>query len=262
MAWLMKAEPESRVVKGKDVKFSVDDFEEIKVSPWDGVRNPEASRFMRERMKLGDKVLFYHSNTKIPGIAGFAEICKEGYPDCKLHVFYYLTTNSLHRYCMGSKTDKEKPKWYMVDVRFISRAKHMVSLPLLKHLATLSEPPADLPYLTSEHLKAIKNMALLTRGRLSVQPVDNPLVVEAIQLLADKGGWDEDIDGKKKTSGKKRAGEEQGEAPETDKTTEGADGKGSEAELREPSAKKKRKSGGSDTPTRSEGTRRSSRLKK
>ncbi|OCF35896.1 hypothetical protein I316_02390 [Kwoniella heveanensis BCC8398] len=55
MPWLMKAEPDSRIVKGKDVKFSVDDFEEIGVSPWDGVRNHEAKKIMKEKMKLGDK---------------------------------------------------------------------------------------------------------------------------------------------------------------------------------------------------------------
>ncbi|KZT53670.1 DUF55-domain-containing protein, partial [Calocera cornea HHB12733] len=203
MAWLMKAEPDTRVVKGKDVKFSVDDFERIKISPWDGVRNPEASRFMRERMKIGDKVLFYHSNTKVPGLTT-VKVCKEGYPD------YTAWDPSVSHPYFDEKTDKEKPKWYMVDVRFLSRAKHLVSLPLLKHLATLSEPPSSLPYLTGKHLSAIKNMALLTRGRLSVQPVDDPVVVEAVQLLAEKGGWDEAIGTGKKSPVKKRAAEAQG----------------------------------------------------
>ncbi|KAI0797192.1 PUA-like domain-containing protein [Abortiporus biennis] len=71
--WLMKAEPDSRIVKGKDVKFSVDDFESIKTTPWEGVRNYEARNLMKE-MQVGDKVLFYHSNCKNPGIAGFAEV--------------------------------------------------------------------------------------------------------------------------------------------------------------------------------------------
>ncbi|KAG6895640.1 hypothetical protein C0992_000252 [Termitomyces sp. T32_za158] len=55
--WLLKAEPDSRLVKGKDVKFSVDDFESVKTSPWEGVRNYEARNLMKE-MKLGDKVLY------------------------------------------------------------------------------------------------------------------------------------------------------------------------------------------------------------
>lgn len=51
-------------------------------SPWDGVRNHEAKKIMKERMKLGDRVLFYHSNCKVPGVFALAEVCKEGYPDC------------------------------------------------------------------------------------------------------------------------------------------------------------------------------------
>lgn len=64
--WLMKAEPDSRVVKGKDVKFSVDDFEAARTTPWEGVRNFEARNLMKE-MSIGDKILFYHSNCKSPG---------------------------------------------------------------------------------------------------------------------------------------------------------------------------------------------------
>lgn len=70
----MKAEPDSRIVKGKDVKFSVDDFEAARTTPWEGVRNFEARNLMKE-MSIGDKILFYHSNCKSPGIAGFAEVC-------------------------------------------------------------------------------------------------------------------------------------------------------------------------------------------
>lgn len=81
--WLMKAEPDSRIVKGKDVKFSVDDFEAMKTTPWEGVRNAEARNLMKE-MRVGDRVLFYHSNCKNPGIAAFAEVSKEAYPDWKL----------------------------------------------------------------------------------------------------------------------------------------------------------------------------------
>lgn len=79
--FLMKAEPESRIENGTDVKFSIDDLATVGTEPWDGVRNAEASKTMRERMKLGDKAFFYHSNTKSPGIAGILTICREGYPD-------------------------------------------------------------------------------------------------------------------------------------------------------------------------------------
>lgn len=77
----MKAEPESRIEKGKDVRFSIDDLQKVGIEPWDGVRNLEASKTMRERMKKGDLAFFYHSNTKQPGIAGIARIHREGYPD-------------------------------------------------------------------------------------------------------------------------------------------------------------------------------------
>ncbi|GJJ07051.1 hypothetical protein Clacol_001250 [Clathrus columnatus] len=162
--YLMKAEPDSRVVKGKDVKFSVDDFEQVKVTAWEGVRNYQARNFMQKM-----KVLFYHSNTKIPGIAGFAEVAKEAYPDQtawdKNHPYY------------DEKSKADSPRWYMVDVRFVSRAVNFVPLALLRYLSTLIDPPAEMAYLTEDDLKAIKNMPLLNRGRLSVQQIN-------------KGAWD------------------------------------------------------------------------
>lgn len=67
--WLMKAEPDSRIEKGKDVAFSVDIFAASpnKTTSWDGVRNPEAKQMMKVVMKNNDDVLFYHSNCKLPG---------------------------------------------------------------------------------------------------------------------------------------------------------------------------------------------------
>lgn len=79
--FLMKAEPESRLEKGRDVKFSIDDLKILGTDSWEGVRNGEACKTMRERMKLGDLAFFYHSNTKYPGIAGIVSVCREGYPD-------------------------------------------------------------------------------------------------------------------------------------------------------------------------------------
>ena len=55
----------------------------MQTSPWDGVRNHEAKNIMKSKMKLGDEVLFYHSNCKVPGVYGVAKVTKEGYPDCK-----------------------------------------------------------------------------------------------------------------------------------------------------------------------------------
>ncbi|EIW76204.1 DUF55-domain-containing protein [Coniophora puteana RWD-64-598 SS2] len=193
----MKAEPDSRIVKGKDVKFGVDDFEEVKTTPWEGVRNFEARNLMQS-MSVGDKVLFYHSNCKSPGIAGFAEIAKEAYPD-------YTAWDSSHPY-FDPKTKQDAPKWHMVDVAFKSRAAHFVPLALLRRIADSTSPslPAGIEYLSHDNVQAIKGMALVTRGRLSVQPVEEGAWA-AIELLADRGGWSEDEIGVKKGAAAKKA---------------------------------------------------------
>ncbi|KAG1783020.1 DUF55-domain-containing protein [Suillus placidus] len=194
--WLMKAEPDSRVVKGKDVKFSVDDFEAARTTPWEGVRNFEARNLMRE-MSIGDKILFYHSNCKSPGIAGFAEVSKEAYPD-------YTAWDSSHPY-FDPKTKQDDPKWFMVDATFLSRAEHFVPLSLLRHIAESAEsdPPDEFAYIGTDGMKAVKAMPLVTRGRLSVQRVSQECW-EVIQMMSEKGGWEEMTFGKKKPSTSKR----------------------------------------------------------
>ncbi|KAI0711049.1 PUA-like domain-containing protein [Cerioporus squamosus] len=207
--WLMKAEPDSRVVKGKDVKFSVDDFEVVQTTPWEGVRNAEARNLMKE-MQVGDKVLFYHSNCKNPGIAAFAEVSKEAYPD-------YTAWDPAHPY-YDAKTDKENPKWYMVDVTFGSRAQHFVPLSLLRTIASSPDVPEEVSYIGEDGAKAIKGMALVSRGRLSVQRVEGE-TWKVVEQLAERGGWDEGGPSKQKTKasakssarGRKKAAEE-GEA--------------------------------------------------
>uniref|UniRef100_A0A8C3YH44 Thymocyte nuclear protein 1 n=1 Tax=Catagonus wagneri TaxID=51154 RepID=A0A8C3YH44_9CETA len=104
--WLMKSEPESRLEKGVDVKFSIED---LKAQPrqttcWDGVRNYQARNFLRA-MKLEEEAFFYHSNCREPGIAGLMKIVKEAYPD---HTQF--EKNSPH-YDPSSKEDN--PKWSM-----------------------------------------------------------------------------------------------------------------------------------------------------
>ncbi|WWC72709.1 uncharacterized protein I206_106673 [Kwoniella pini CBS 10737] len=199
MPWLMKAEPDSRIIKGKDVKFSVDDFEKLGVSPWDGVRNHEAKKIMKERMKLGDKVLFYHSNCKTPGVYAIAEIVKEGYPD-------YTAWDSDHPY-FDIKTNKENPTWFMVNVKFIERLKYPPTLLLIKTLSSLSSLsssssslPIEIDYISKKELESLKSMQLVNRGRLSVQPVEQ-IAFDTIIKLGTKGGWDGliDIKGKGKS---------------------------------------------------------------
>ncbi|QKT03129.1 EVE domain-containing protein [Ectothiorhodospiraceae bacterium 2226] len=137
--WLMKSEP--------DV-FGIDHLAERpdQTEPWDGVRNYQARNMLRDQMKVGDQIFFYHSNCKVPGIVGIAEVAREGYPDhtafdpeCK----YY-----------DPASDPEKPRWYMVDVRLKRKLARVISLEELKARPEL----ADMP--------------LVRRGnRLSVMPV-------------------------------------------------------------------------------------------
>uniref|UniRef100_A0A060SZA4 Thymocyte nuclear protein 1 n=1 Tax=Blastobotrys adeninivorans TaxID=409370 RepID=A0A060SZA4_BLAAD len=143
--WLLKAEPESRIVNGQDVKFSIDDLKEIKVSPWDGVRNHEAKNNMMA-MKKGDLGFFYHSNCKTPGIVGVLKIAKEAYPD-------YTAFDKKHPY-YDPKSKEESPKWFMVDVEYVRHLQRMIPLPEIK-----------------SHADELKGMPLLTRSRLSVTSV-------------------------------------------------------------------------------------------
>ncbi|XP_005378653.1 PREDICTED: thymocyte nuclear protein 1 isoform X3 [Chinchilla lanigera] len=150
--WLMKSEPESRLEKGVDVKFSIED---LKAQPeqtacWDGVRNYQARNFLRA-MKLEDEVFFYHSNCKEPGIAGLMKIVKEAYPD---HTQF--EKNNPY-YDPSSK--KDNPKWFMVDVQFIRIMKRFISLAELKTYHQAHKASGG----------PLKNMALFTRQRLSVQ---------------------------------------------------------------------------------------------
>ncbi|XP_053384990.1 thymocyte nuclear protein 1-like isoform X1 [Mercenaria mercenaria] len=153
--WLMKSEPESRFENGVDVKFGIED---LKVCPnqtacWDGVRNYQARNFMRDQMRKGHKVFFYHSNTKEPGIAGVCEVVKESYVD---HTQF--DSKDPH---FDSSSKKDNPKWFMVDVQFKRMMKRYIRLSELKAL----------------HLKhkesggPLKNVALFTKARLSVQPL-------------------------------------------------------------------------------------------
>ncbi len=138
--WLMKSEP--------DV-FGIDDLAAMprKTDHWDGVRNYQARNMMRDEMKKGDQVFFYHSNCKEPGIVGIAEVVKEGYPD---HTAWDPKSNYY-----DPKSDPENPRWYMVNIKFVRKFTRTVTLQEMKQE------------------KALEGMKLLQRGnRLSVMPVD------------------------------------------------------------------------------------------
>lgn len=134
----MKSEP--------DV-FSIEDLKKNKTTWWDGVRNYQARNFMMNDMKPGDKVLFYHSNTKPPGIAGLATISKSAAPD--------KTALDKKSEYFDPKATAENPRWYCVEVKYESSFKNYVSLDQIKKDSKLS------------------NMLVIKRGmRLSIQPVD------------------------------------------------------------------------------------------
>jgi len=137
----MKSEPD---VFGIDHLASRPDGTE----PWDGVRNYQARNMMRDEMKEGDQVFFYHSNCAEPGVVGIMEVVKEGYPD---HTAFD-PDGKYH----DPKSDPDNPRWIMVDVRYVRHLKRNIPLAELKQYA-------DGP---------LEGMALLRKGnRLSVMPV-------------------------------------------------------------------------------------------
>jgi predicted RNA-binding protein with PUA-like domain len=109
--WLMKSEP--------DV-FSIDDLERDGTTCWEGIRNYEARNTMRDRMKVGDEVLFYHSNASPPGVAGIARVSREAYPD-------HFAFDAGSRY-FDPKSDPENPRWFMVDLEFAEKLDRVVPL--------------------------------------------------------------------------------------------------------------------------------------
>ena len=124
--WLMKSEPDS---------FGIDHLaaRPQQTEPWDGVRNYQARNMMRDQMKRGDHILFYHSNCPEPGIVGIAEVAREGYPD--------PTAFNPEANYFDPKSNPDKPRWYMVDVRLVRRLERPISLQALKKYHELAELP-------------------------------------------------------------------------------------------------------------------------
>ena len=136
--WLMKSEPTS---------FSIDDLKRNRQEPWDGVRNYQARNFMRDDMRPGDKVFLYHSNCAVPGIVGIAAVATDAYPDPS-----QFDPKSSH---FDPASSRDKPRWVLVDVKFVKKLKRTISLDELKN-----------------HDELI-GMSLLRKGnRLSVMPVE------------------------------------------------------------------------------------------
>lgn len=139
--WLMKSEPNC---------FSIDDLQNSpnKTAGWDGVRNYQARNFMRNEMKIADKVFFYQSSCKQPGIVGICEVASLPYPD-----YTAWDPTSAHP---DAKSTPDNPIWYMVDIKLNKKLKKTLSL---AELRTYHE---------------LDNFKLLQKGnRLSIFPVSN-----------------------------------------------------------------------------------------
>ena len=136
--WLVKSEPAT---------YSIDHLKRDGATEWDGVRNYQARNFMRDDMRIGDLVLFYHSNAEPPGVAGIARVCTAAHADVS-------ALNRRSKY-YDPKATKQDPMWFLVDLEFVEKFDAVVSLQTLKESTGL------------------EGMAVLKKGqRLSVQPVE------------------------------------------------------------------------------------------
>ena len=150
--WLMKSEPGN---------YSIQDLakEKTQTTFWDGVRNYQARNLMRDEMRIGDRVLFYHSNAKPAGVVGTCTVVKESYPD-------FSAFDKKSKY-FDPKSKQDAPRWFMVDIKLDEQFDRIVSLQEIKETKSLSE------------------MVLLNNSRLSVQPVTRKQF-ETIEKMASK----------------------------------------------------------------------------
>ena len=150
--WLMKSEPGT---------YSIDDLKKDKKTEWDGVRNYQARNFMRDQMKKGDSVLFYHSSCDPPGVAGLAEVSVEAHPDV-------TQFNAKSKY-YDPKSNKDDPRWWLVDIKYVKKFPDVLPLELIKGNPKLGD------------------MKLVQRGmRLSVQPVTPKEWKEVLKMAGVK----------------------------------------------------------------------------
>ena len=150
--WLMKSEPD---------EASIDDLANAPNQrlPWTGVRNYQARNFMRDRMKRGDGVLFYHSSCAEPGVVGLAEVCSAAYPDA--------TQFDRKSKYFDPKSTRESPRWMHVDVKLKKKTR-------LLGLREMRERPE------------LADMVVLRPGnRLSITPVEPDQWRAVLALLRD-----------------------------------------------------------------------------
>ena len=137
--WLMKSEP--------DV-YSIDDLKRDRREPWDSIRNYQARNMMRDDMRIGDKIFFYHSNCKEIGIVGIMKVASKPYPD--------TTQFDPKSNYFDPKSSADNPRWQLVDVSFVKKFKRTITL------AELNAQPG------------LEDMILVRKGnRLSIMPVSD-----------------------------------------------------------------------------------------
>ena len=133
-------------MKSEPVDYCIDDFKRDGREPWDGIRNYQARNMMRDDMAIGDKVFFYHSSCKEPGVVGLMEIASDSYPDPT-----QFDRDDKH---YDPKSDSDDPRWCLVDVQFLRKLKRTISLTEIK-----AHPGLD-------------DMILVRKGnRLSIMPI-------------------------------------------------------------------------------------------
>jgi predicted RNA-binding protein with PUA-like domain len=139
--WLFKSEPHV---------YGIEDLRKERhgIGRWDGIRNYQARNFLRDQVREGDEVFVYHSQCKVPGVAGMARVVKAAYPDPA-----QFDPQSDY---FDPKANPDQPRWYAVDIQWLKTFPQVVPLKTIKQDA------------------ALENMVLLKQGRLSVQPVKAP----------------------------------------------------------------------------------------
>ncbi|WP_271272850.1 EVE domain-containing protein [Aliamphritea hakodatensis] len=122
--WLFKSEPDA---------FGIDDLAAMpdQTEHWDGIRNYQARNFLRDQVKLGDQVFFYHSSCKDVGIVGVAEVVRESYPD-------HTQFDPESKY-YDPKSSPDNPRWMMVDIKLKQKFSKILPLKTIKAMPEITE---------------------------------------------------------------------------------------------------------------------------
>lgn len=149
--WIFKSEPST---------YSIDDIMRDVTTYWNGVRNYQARNFLRDDVKIGDQVLFYHSSCEVPAVVGLCEVVKNGYPD-------FTAFDPKSEY-FDPKSKMKEPTWFMVDIKFVKKFRNPVTLQNIK-----SNPK-------------LKNLKLVQKGnRLSIIPITKDEFDEILKMASE-----------------------------------------------------------------------------